>query len=320
LKNPDGITVYFGSSDVKALLTYFLAEYAESDTYFLADRCKYDIETDHSQENSSACRDTNAGTLHTVMTNQLANMHTSYVIDVDRSIEVWNQPLYKFSSLLSGTRSPSSGSAPGTVVEQQIKTTLYYTKETYPTWKSHDAYIISDTYSYWVELDVNGKILGGSWNTWKRPDFQWTSDIPDFGGYFNQLKTIYQASTGETNRIPRVPKPVMRKLVNHQVLNTSSGVFGVFDYPSDHRASWSIVAEKGSKIKINFDKFVTERQADKLKIYEGEKGEGALLAVLHGNKLPKELIVNSHAAYIVFTSDRQSKVKEGFIAKYRIIQ
>lgn len=47
LVNPDGIKVPFASSDVKALLDYFVAEYAEqsSDTAFLGERCNFDIGT-----------------------------------------------------------------------------------------------------------------------------------------------------------------------------------------------------------------------------------------------------------------------------------
>lgn len=44
LKNADGITIPFGSSDVKALLSYFLAEYNTVPTPYLGERCNIDLD------------------------------------------------------------------------------------------------------------------------------------------------------------------------------------------------------------------------------------------------------------------------------------
>lgn len=46
----------------------------------------------------------------------------------------------------------------------------------------------------------------------------------------------------------------------------------------------------------------SERNRQKLKIYEGEKGEGALVAVLSGEEAVKEGIeVNAPGAFLVYT-------------------
>jgi hypothetical protein len=50
LMNADGINVPFGSSDIKALLTYYIAEYNTMPTPFIAGRCNVDIHFNRSQE------------------------------------------------------------------------------------------------------------------------------------------------------------------------------------------------------------------------------------------------------------------------------
>jgi hypothetical protein len=52
-----------------------------------------------------------------------------------------------------------------------------------------------------------------------------------------------------------------------------------------------------------------------LKIYEGAKGEGALLAVLHGTQIPDDVVVNARAAYVIFTSDQRGRHR-GFTAMW----
>lgn len=53
LKNKDGIVIPFASSDVKALLTYFLAEYNTVETPYLGQRCNIDLDAYPTQEYSS---------------------------------------------------------------------------------------------------------------------------------------------------------------------------------------------------------------------------------------------------------------------------
>ena len=83
VKNRDGLVIPFGSSDIKALLTFFL-HHREGRTRFLGKRCEFDLDDltqryrrgeisrSYYYEQRRACEDTNAGAFHVVLTNQIA--------------------------------------------------------------------------------------------------------------------------------------------------------------------------------------------------------------------------------------------------------
>ena len=68
-------------------------------------------------------------------------------------------------------------------------------------WRSGTSY---KYYRYWLELDENDSIIGGSWVSEGRPDFLWTQKVPEFYGYFERLKELYELSIAEK---PEVVKP-----------------------------------------------------------------------------------------------------------------
>lgn len=116
----------------------------------------------------------------------------------------------------------------------------------------------------------------------------------------------------------------------HRDLNTKSGFFGVKNYKERHSESWSIVPPNAQSIKIQFQNFATNRHQDLVKIYEGSRyfilrelffttfrGEGALVAVLSGSTVPNAIVVNSSAAYVVFTSNLDGE-SLGFHASYTV--
>ncbi|MEC7181435.1 MAG: hypothetical protein VXW15_01885, partial [Bdellovibrionota bacterium] len=67
--------------------------------------------------NRDECKDTNAGAFHIVIANQIANMDESFIVDVTRDSEVWNQAVQGFDVKEIETKEPSEGSAEGTVKE-----------------------------------------------------------------------------------------------------------------------------------------------------------------------------------------------------------
>ena len=90
------------------------------------------------------------------------------------------------------------------------------------------------------------------------------------------------------------------------------------NYPNNLNAKWSIVpTKKPVAIKIEFeDNFCTEKHTDKVRIYEGANGDGALVAILHGSRKHIEpLVVNASSAMISFHSD-DSESCSGFKAHY----
>ena len=196
LRGANGITVPFGSSDVKALLSFYQGQVSDAPTKFLGERCNSDLERDPAAGESSSCRDTNAGAFHVVLTNMLGLKKKGFVIDRTRSSQVWNQPVWKYESRVEETTSPSPGAALGTVQEVVVSSAVTYTVEIQPQWNALGAKAPSATaqYRYRLELDGNGKIIGGEWLTSDRPDFMWMQEAPEFEGYFASLKEIYQAS------------------------------------------------------------------------------------------------------------------------------
>jgi hypothetical protein len=99
LKGPSGIEVPFGSSDIKGLLTFAQqhARYPRSSA-MLGGRCNKDISDNPDDANAPECRDTNAGSFHVVLTNQLGIQRKAFVADVTRDLQVWNQPIYGFET------------------------------------------------------------------------------------------------------------------------------------------------------------------------------------------------------------------------------
>ncbi len=212
LVGPSGIEVSFGASDIKALLTYFVHHYDSLHTYFLGGRCNVDFGKLRTKLNTkkitkeefdkemqrNECLDTNAGAFHIVLTNQIALMKEGFIVDVTRDFEVWNQAVHGFETkVLSEKMGKSENAAPGTVKEVTVRTKMYYTVEVDHSWEQTVPTSRSERvayYEYRLELNKNGEIIGGEWLSEDRPDFLWNSVIPEFKGYFKELKRVYEES------------------------------------------------------------------------------------------------------------------------------
>ena len=211
MTNKDGIKVEFGASDVKALLTYHLHLNKSPKTNFLGSRCNLDFKELKKQKdagtisaaeydskiNSSECKDTNAGSFHIVLANQIGKMDQGFIVDMTRDAEVWNQAVYSYNyKELSRKSGATAGAAAGTVEEVTIETKMTYIVEVYQRWDSEitEQSLKTATFNYRIELNNAGEIIGGEWLTDARPDFIWKSTNAEFKGYFGQLKEIYEAS------------------------------------------------------------------------------------------------------------------------------
>jgi len=230
-------------------------------------------------------------------------------------------------------------SHPSTAKSISVVTTITYGKETPPQWTSHPTYPISETYQYTVDVDAKGQIVGGSFISWDRPDFQWKVQLSGvFSGFYSALQQIYQASInsstssyyGDTFRLRNIenaPHVQVSKLKNHKQLIGMIGNFSVEAYEGSYSESWSISApinvkqSTSSKILIRFSHFDTEKSYDKLKIYEGANAEGPLIAVLSGNYENYDVIVPSTNCFVVFHATRDAEEGEykGFSANFALI-
>lgn len=200
LRNEDGIEIPFGASDVKALLTY-TQQYAE-DSRLLGSRCNYKP-SDPEHATAPECRDTNAGSFHIVIANQIALLKEAFVADMNRGEEVWNQPIYGFKSAVqeySDEIYPEA--APGTTRIAMVKTTVHYISELSAAWDplpitNYPWQAVQQKLQYRLELAADGSIIGGEWDSESRPDFLWTEGRPQFAGYFGAVKNIYEAAIAQ---------------------------------------------------------------------------------------------------------------------------
>lgn len=191
--NPDGIQIPFGSSDIKALLSWYYAKKFTDGHSQMGRRCN-----GSSTSTLPNCQhDMNAGAFHIVLANKIGRDGTTFIADIDRGKEVWNHIAYDYRSTIRNSNlSPLSTSAPGTVKMVRVRTVVNYvfllsrnTRE--PVLGTSRQNTRSRTYEYYLDLDINGRIIGGEWITNQRPDFLWLSrKATRFTGLFTKLPDL----------------------------------------------------------------------------------------------------------------------------------
>ncbi|MGZ3687417.1 MAG: hypothetical protein ACXWPM_07060 [Bdellovibrionota bacterium] len=193
------VSLTFYPSDIKALLDLLWAR-AAPEVRFIGRRCETKNPpadgSGHTQD--PACLDTNPGTWHKAVVNQIGVQKRGFIMDATYDYEIWNQPVYSYrynyfnpatlqdvTSLadarvpLAGFtqdrfkayRSPSASSVVG------IAMTVTYMNESSASHRdtdsnSYDAFT-NAYYRYDLELDAQGKIVGGEWYALSHPDFLW---------------------------------------------------------------------------------------------------------------------------------------------------
>jgi len=207
LTNKDGVEISFGASDIKALLSKFQS-FNGGNMKLVGDRCGMDLRGYNGEKLPNYCRDTNAGSFHIVVANELGKGNRGFVFDIFRDDQVWNQPAYGYESKL-GNIVPVSvvteDMALGTAYEVEVSTDLTYGQEIHPMWesaiKSGHNQLKTITYKYILELNQNKEIIGGRWldngrgESYKHPDFLWIVDKAKMNwGNWKNLETIYQES------------------------------------------------------------------------------------------------------------------------------
>jgi hypothetical protein len=187
LQSPQGIWVPFGSSDVKALLIAARDITGNLNPRYSGYRCNEKKPKFNSVSSKQSCNGLNAGSFHVLLTNLVQSGKNGFIMDVDAAAEVWNHPVYAYQSQIVGKSDKvTKGAAPGTVREVQVKSLVTFASELEPNWFPH---ISRGTnlhktvaYQYRLELDAQGRILGGMWESTARPDFAWMQDKPTLSG------------------------------------------------------------------------------------------------------------------------------------------
>jgi Transglutaminase elicitor len=194
LRNPDGIFIPFGTSDIKALLSWYYADKFDAPTTHQMGRRCYGR---YPPDNSDRCRqDMNAGAFHLVLTNRLGISGVSFVADVDISEEVWNHAIWSYkTSITNRNVRPLSSSAAGTVKMVRVKTVIEYVATTKNHWNpvlgTSNQKTKLKTFDYYLDIDARGRIIGGEWPSYQRPDFLWlVYRPPSFEGYYKRLPEL----------------------------------------------------------------------------------------------------------------------------------
>ncbi|MFK8136888.1 MAG: hypothetical protein AB8E15_00885 [Bdellovibrionales bacterium] len=215
-----GHDIRFYPADIKALSSLLWAN-TRNPVKFLGGRCN--SETPDMDENGRVidpdCVDTNPGTWHKVVVNQIGLAKRSFILDANFDYQVWNQPVYSYSYTYfnpidktyyhqldsknkldsavikiddfnddpyKAYRSPKAKYIVGINME------LAYVSENQPNQLMIDLpseeNIVRVDYFYDLELDGDFNIVGGEWYQNIHPDFLWTphrdSKAMAYGDYY----------------------------------------------------------------------------------------------------------------------------------------
>lgn len=190
MRNPDGIEIPFGSSDIKALISYYYAYgFQVMNTYQMGRRC---FKGSFMNRDKDCYNDLNAGAFHIVLTNRLGIDGIGFIADIQRYKEVWNHPIVKYSSTIISTSGALTSSAPGTVKIYRLKTVITYLDDNGEDWQrvigTPKQLTKITNYEYTVETDAQNNIIGGEWISVARPDFLWLKSKPtSFEGNLSRL-------------------------------------------------------------------------------------------------------------------------------------
>ena len=197
----NGVT--FEVSDIKALLTEL---YWQALRAYVGVPCHgRDVAHDGAlsgPDPESACRDTNAGAFHVTVTNMLGIYHHAFAMDKVASTQIWNYPVLAYRvtqqrevdvaealRLLGLPESDEYTPNPDAAKLVSVSMELDYVTDavppsTEPYLPELDEHTRTVSYRYILELDEEGKVVGGEWvgtSKTEHPDFLWTVSGPGLG-------------------------------------------------------------------------------------------------------------------------------------------
>ena len=206
-----GPLIKFYPSDIKALASLLWAK-AQPKSRFIGSRCekKNPATDENGRILDQECFDTNPGTWHLAVVNQIGVKKRSFILDATYDYEVWNQPVfsyeYRYFNPQTGLEVDTLDKAKIAIAEFTddkfkryrdrraksvvgIAMKLTYVAETRATAVEKDSSAadrrVAVNYLYDLELDESGTIIGGEWYHQLHPDFLWApaeeQDIKSMG-------------------------------------------------------------------------------------------------------------------------------------------
>lgn len=209
ITNKSGIRVPIGASDIKALLAMHEAYNYKGEKFaFAGRRCKVKGKVvgeadnrDHPSDRefpspelaeSPDCKDVNAGAFHVIISNMLGLHGKGFVADIDRFNDVWNQPIVGYKTRILNEEAVSSyHQSQGIYRRIRVQLGMTYGEELKfftpelaaqglknfvskkPVTLTPHQKFLTRNYEYIVELNAEGRVIGGEWLTQTRPDFMW---------------------------------------------------------------------------------------------------------------------------------------------------
>ena len=182
LTNPDGVEIPFGSSDIKALLSWAYSKVLIKNEESLGKRCEDD--GDYESDYHENCNDDlSALSFHVVLTNKIGLRSQPIIADMDRFKEVWNHPILSYSSTIEKMVSAPHGRT-GIIKTQMV----YLDVIEKNSWEKHPPIKSKMTVRYELKIDKGGNIIKGRWLSRERPDFLWTiKEQTQFEGYLGGI-------------------------------------------------------------------------------------------------------------------------------------
>jgi hypothetical protein len=176
LVNPDGISIHFGSSDIKALLSYYYAFiHRVSDTKQMGRQCPRG--SGWFNWNQDCKNELNAGSFHVVLANKVGKRNESFLVDIE-SKAVWNHPVASYESVVEGETDLPEIYPEGAMKALKMRTRVSYVNESLGnSWEpvrgtAQQTFIVKE-YTYILFLNAFENIIGGEWTSGDRPDFLW---------------------------------------------------------------------------------------------------------------------------------------------------
>ena len=299
--------VIFTPKDIKALLTgiYMGVRYK----FLGGERCENDPKDALPAPQRKACDDVNPGLFHVVLTNWIGLRKQAIIFDRNADHQVWNFPLYGYETRRQFVNQAQAMNYLGwsnKVYKPNenakmlvfVSTTVYYADAVNESEVLDYTHQAADNYEYILELDENGKIIGGEWaakSQTEHPDFLWVplKTLPT--GIERQsanphldIDTVLQlwADSRGLNSVSDEPSP-------YDILDTESnwGQFKFYDVTMGSLKSGSEFSFLPSVLNITFKDFVRiGSSTDALKIVLD--GKNFATPYLFGRNIAVHLPIN----------------------------